>query len=899
MNDKELMSFAIARSNDPIIKNSVLRDALAMDLGPRTNFDDGGKVDEVIGAYKKYLGMRKGKQRYKVIPFTTFFEEFARENFDDGGQARQLVKPSLDGSRPGYAPQPGWKEEKANFLKWLKDNPDYDFANSSTPKIIEKSGTKFEVGTIQKLLAEKGIQTKHSIARTQGTPKYTKKVLEELRKDLPPGVSVEQGRPGKYYFRIMLKGGKANKPTYRNSYVANEANKQVALDDFNKVSKEYYPGRLTNEEFKTLRLENKDMKTADFAKFLESEGKTTYLGDKWSKDSVSYLQNKLDIGVGTTGPITIRTVDESKKIIRQQPGAKFFFMGNPSDAEIKKYAANLAYQEKNLGKGGKKGFPVGMTKENKMFRNFYDSSLKTDGRIQLKSKIPMDEDGDTNWKMKDKDGTQEWKKAKFYDTKTGATYTWGKNYKPGNLRKQVDAAYGDGFFAKSVKVYDDQASLNKTTFQGKALNEWFREGLLQKEFKIKFNRKPTSSELKEWYRLRKPNFSFNEAHHVEGVGKNPFKMELATRAANRKQNTLLSKYKSGTLTKAEYIKEMENLGNTQGGIRYKTDGRYVGTTASKQDIVRATLKDAVNIKPGTPLYKAIMKFCPKDNGGTVGVCSLDEAARGMTEESKMLQSGKLNPAQAKSTAQKLNAARRVGTGSTLMAWLGPYGAAGEIAVEGMMLANDMLENGLSYEEALANSLLKYTLPNPGDRDPEKMKMERILGSDTKGLAADYVNSLQKSKDLQKAYDKNQRTTSEEFDIEGMDVYSGKDKLKSEKELERQTVRAIQQYKPRNIFEMIQFGSPEQQAFAAKEEVADVRLMEKNKMAYDKKLLGPLKNLFDTGFYSPAQLDMLDAKALSESKKIGKRSNELKTQEVANFGGVANRAQGGIMNIRKK
>jgi len=375
-------------------------------------------------------------------------------------------------------------------------------------------------------------------------------------------------------------------------------------------------------------------------------------------------------------------------------------------------------------------------------------------------------------------------------------------------------------------------------------------------------------------------------------------MELATRAANRKQNNLLSKYKSGTLTKAEYIKEMENLGDTQGGIRYKTDGRYVGTTASKQDIVRATLKDAVNIKPGTPLYKAIMKFCPKDNGGTVGVCSLDEAARGMAEESKMLQSGKLNPAQAKSTAQKLNAARRVGTGSTLMAWLGPYGVAGEIAVEGMMLANDMLDKGLSYEEALANSLLKYTLPNPGDRDPEKMKMERMLGSDTKGLAADYVNSLQKAKDLQKAYDKNQRTTSEAFDIEGMNVYSGKDKLKSEKELERQTVRAIQQYKPRNIFEMIQFGSPEQQAFAAKEEVADVRLME-NRMAYDKKLLGPLKNLFDTSFYSPEQLDMLDAKALSESKKIGKRSNELKTQEVANFGGVANRAQGGIMNIRKK
>ena len=118
------------------------------------------------------------------------------------------------------------------------------------------------------------------------------------------------------------------------------------------------------------------------------------------------------------------------------------------------------------------------------------------------------------------------------------------------------------------------------TFKGKALNEWMREGLLQKEFELKYNRKPTPTELKEWYALRKPSFSFTEAHHVEGVGKNPFRMEVSYRAANRKQNNLLSKYNSGTLTKDEYIKEMENLSDTKGGIRYKTDGRFIGQTGS-------------------------------------------------------------------------------------------------------------------------------------------------------------------------------------------------------------------------------------------------------------------------------------------------------------------------------
>ncbi len=32
---------------------------------------------------------------------------------------------------------------------------------------------------------------------------------------------------------------------------------------------------------------------------------------------------------------------------------------------------------------------------------------------------------------------------------------------------------------------------NKMTFKGRALNEWMREGLLKKEFELKFKRKPT------------------------------------------------------------------------------------------------------------------------------------------------------------------------------------------------------------------------------------------------------------------------------------------------------------------------------------------------------------------------------------------------------------------------
>tara|TARA_R110000787_G_scaffold145334_1_gene259148 strand:+ start:447 stop:2891 length:2445 start_codon:yes stop_codon:yes gene_type:complete len=507
----------------------------------------------------------------------------------------QLVQNTVDGSRPGYS---GPTQKTKNFLNWLENNKDFDFANSSSGDILTKSKTNLAETTVSKILREKGIQTKAVIALSQDKPKYNKDVLAKLKKDLPPGLSLGLSRNKDWHFKVLLKGAKVNKPTITKSYVANEANKQIAIDFINQKTKEYYPNRLNNEDFKKLRLENKGMTTTEFAKFLNKEGKTTYLGQEWQPRRVSDIQFKLKIGKGITGPLVIRTVDEAKKIIRQQPGAKFFFMTNPTDSEITRHASNLISQEKTVAAKGKH-FPIGGTKETKMFNNFYESSRKSDGRMKLQTKVPIDADGNIDWKMKDKNDVPAWKKAEFYDNKKKTTFTWldkKGNYKPGDLRKQVDSAYRDGFFAKSVRTYDDQAKWNKTTFKGRALNEWMREGLLQKEFELKYKRKPTATELKEWYALRKPSFSFTEAHHTEGVGKNPFKMELSYRAANRKQNDLLNKYKSGTLTKDQYIKGMENLSDTRGGIKYKTDGRFIGQTGTPERIVATSAEEAGLLK---------------------------------------------------------------------------------------------------------------------------------------------------------------------------------------------------------------------------------------------------------------------------------------------------------------
>ena len=61
--------------------------------------DSGNKIEEVLKAYGRYQGNRKGGR----MSFKKFFELFATENFATGGSAGQLVSNTVDGSRPGYS----------------------------------------------------------------------------------------------------------------------------------------------------------------------------------------------------------------------------------------------------------------------------------------------------------------------------------------------------------------------------------------------------------------------------------------------------------------------------------------------------------------------------------------------------------------------------------------------------------------------------------------------------------------------------------------------------------------------------------------------------------------------------------------------------------------------------
>ena len=177
----------------------------------------------------------------------------------------------------------------------------------------------------------------------------------------------------------------------------------------------------------------------------------------------------------------------------------------------------------------------------------------------------------------------------------------------------------------------------------------------------------------------------------------------------------------------------------------------------------------------------------------------------------------------------------------------------------------------------------------------------ILGSDTSGLAADFVDALKKDEDLKQKYENYLKVNQEDmssvadpYSLQSGPMFSIGEKNKAEREF----IQALERAEPtygKSIYEIAKFGSPEQQAFAAKQEVFDAQKMQ-NRMDYDRKILGPLKDLFDTGFYSPEQLKRLQKEADRESLEIGQIPDELKTQQIADFGGVANLAGGGIAGL---
>jgi len=771
---------------------------------------------------------------------------FMKRNPKAGGG--MLVKPSADGSRPGYK------------NKRVYDSPDVDaFSDALLDAYAKDDITK---------IVESGKSTKFANVITaieSGKDKSAKlaKVIKNTGLDEETIFNLLDDR--KAYIDLAREGGPAGaNPRAGNFY--KKAENWITTN-----SKRYAdPNKFKKAFIRTFGTNNDLIKTMKKLNVPGARKKTSVPFSGWFKESILGTQK------GSEAGYNYNQLDNIFKTA--------IYTNNPNvrkniTKEINKILSIP------LEKGGK--FDIrNEIKNNSLFKKFgFDKQIRGPIARLLANEIGQE--------LLDQ-------VSSFRDPYLGTTELIRF------LKNNVDPKY-KSMFEEAAKAAD-LAAKNKwpeakqilkikdnIMFDHKIPKELVKLGYADELEYIKLN--PTSAEFNT--RIKNPQFDqkiiklvkdFERTTSLDGKTKIVEKMNIL-------KNNFSKKY-------GGYLDEVSIVPDKTGKPIFKSSAAPV---TKKTDFVSSLGKSMVQegtLKQGSPLYNKLMKFCPraaKSNGGEAGVCTIDEAMKGMISESKQLQSGNMNDAQAKKTAQKIRAVTRVGTGSTLMGLLGPYGLAGEVVIDGAFMANNMLDGGDTYEEALAKTLIRYAMPTEQRKDLEK-RTERdrmIIGSDTKGLAANYVSAKQKYDDLINKYENVQRIKKDEtFDPNTLiPTYSPKDEIKAQKDFERSQIKAEPMY-GKNIFDILKFGSPEQQAFAAKEEVFDAQKMQ-NKMDYDRKILGPIKDLFGTGFYSPAQLDLLQKKADRETLDPFGRvqmSDEDKMQEIANYGGVANLAGGGIAGL---
>ena len=557
--------------------------------------------------------------------------------------------------------------------------------------------------------------------------KLNKNTAKKLKKTLPKGVGLSYNSKTNTW-TIEGNISKNGKKVYR-EFISNPTEQQVLdfIDDYKIARKKILPNEITIGKFQELRFNDKyiNLTNDEFAKVLNKKGfKTVQQYKPFTGDNVKRYQLNLGIAnqVGKTSSPT-RPMDEVKKIIKESPGGNIVlkeFKGNES--YLRKYANSLVKQKKaNLAYS----FPLGNTKEQIMWKNFYNSSQRGD-RITIGGMFngkdlsdptnwPRDKDGKINWQLKDKDGVQAWKNMTFTDNQAPnkpKTFYW--NSKQGDLKNQIDNTFGKGFFERNTRAYDQQALGRKQTItidgKPKNINQFIAEQMIIKNFQaIPGNENKIPS--KEYINSRIKNYNFQEAHHPEGVGKNPYKVELASRDANRKLGLLEAQRVRGVITDNEFKKQAQAISDEFGGIRYKVGSKYVGKKGTPQTILTSIQNQFTN-NPET-MRAVIRSFSPdpkcqipgKAEGGRVSFQAGSDIC--YQQGLKEIEKAKTNPTVKSRLASKIgDVTKTVGKGLRFLEL--PL----EAAIEGLLVGDAMLR-GQSFERAVKGRTLLLRAFMPG------------------------------------------------------------------------------------------------------------------------------------------------------------------------------------------
>ena len=600
-----------------------------------------------------------------------------------------------------------------------------------------------------------------------GKMKWTKKEIQEIYKDLPENVYVSKRTlpSGKtdynYRAKIRYKGKLYTFP----SKVATPENKKQLIKDVEAKWDELAPNRISREEYAKLRLlpENRRLTGDEFAEKLNKVyKKVTYRGEKWNRQNVFNYdleapRSKKRIA-DDLGFFEKRTVKEAKDIINKYSGGKHFLKNkNLTDAQITTRAAEYVAMEKRAAKEGGKSWPRGRQNKRKVWTDIYKSYTQG-GRFELVNKKELaDKDGTINWKKGStydnkknpfEPSNANWRKAKFRDKKSGAIFTYD------NLEEMVDK-HGGGY-QKAIKAYNDNAILNQTTFNGKSLNEIIREAMIKKDYEVLVGKKVKANDpgLLKYMGDKKPSYSFTEAHHFKGVKNYPFETEPSFRRANREQGIAQGVYdkavasgNSERIKKAKnvYINKMNEISDKYGGIRFKMDDKtFVGKAGTTESIVKAGLQET-NLSSKTinnlllELAGKVTNKCIPDQaeGGRIGFQSGRNYCLNVGKQAleKGLKTG--FPKNQQVLAEGiLKAGRSLKDIASLRGLFGPLALGFTVLGEAGFIGYDMLSKGKSFKEAMGGNLLNYLAGDKTKVDLDKEIIKRlrsIPGAPSKGF----------------------------------------------------------------------------------------------------------------------------------------------------------------------
>ena len=368
-------------------------------------------------------------------------------------------------------------------------------------------------------------------------------ILEKIRPGYKPGGLVEKGTElyGKYPPGVRYRPERNKAKPYEvikdGKSVGKFKTEKQAAEAYKKLKIPKGKIGLSVEEFKTLRLKNKNLTDSEFIRKVIKDKYVTEYGGKFNRVAVSFYNKSAGISKQLPKAAVPRKVKEIKEVLNRtkqgKQSVKLYNQGKLSLGDLR-FKATQAAARKKKGDAGfyrtekylakkreyertpkarearrlrskaarealenKYGiWTAGNNPKDRFWKSLYTSTRgKGPSRLQLvKETVPKKFKGAN---VKD---------VKFYDTKTGKTFGYN------NLQNYINKNIGKGAYEKVLTPFKEQFLLNETFFDYKGKNVNLSQHL--------------NKTLIPNYNAGNPFLTSMQVHHPFGVKRNPFVTQL-------------------------------------------------------------------------------------------------------------------------------------------------------------------------------------------------------------------------------------------------------------------------------------------------------------------------------------------------------------------------------------